>query len=139
MDDVPGLDRHDHARLEREPGGQLHLRCRPLHQAGDLFGTGEPRLAGAHDLGHRAVAVERQAVVARREPDGGHATHCRQAVENRALRLQQAGATVIGALLTRYKPETAGYGYGYGYGYGAYNYSSNEGRDREIRLIIGKQ
>lgn len=54
-------------------------------------------------------------------------------------RLRQAGANVVGALLTRYKPEAAGYGYGYGYGYGAYKYSSLEGREREIRLIVGKE
>jgi capsular exopolysaccharide synthesis family protein len=49
-------------------------------------------------------------------------------------RLRQSGATVVGAVLTRYKHDTAGYGYGYE----AYRYSSVQGREREIRLIVGK-
>lgn len=49
-------------------------------------------------------------------------------------RLTQAGANVVGALLTRYKHDAVGYGYSYQ----AYRYSAVEGREREIRLIVAK-
>ena len=49
-------------------------------------------------------------------------------------RLRQAGANVVGAVLTRYKHDAAGYGYSYE----AYRYNAVEGRDREIRLIVSK-
>ena len=49
-------------------------------------------------------------------------------------RLRQAGANVVGALLTRYKHDAAGYGYSYD----AYKYNAVEGREREIRLIVAK-
>ena len=49
-------------------------------------------------------------------------------------RLRQAGANVVGALLTRYKHDAVGYGYSYE----AYSYSAVEGREREIRLIVSK-
>ncbi len=49
-------------------------------------------------------------------------------------RLRQAGANVVGAVLTRFKHDPAGYGYSYE----AYRYSAVEGREREIRLIVSK-
>ena len=49
-------------------------------------------------------------------------------------RLRQAGANVVGALLTRYKHDAAGYGYSYE----AYRYSAIEGREREIRVVVAK-
>jgi polysaccharide biosynthesis transport protein len=49
-------------------------------------------------------------------------------------RLRQAGANVVGALLTRYKHDAVGYGYSYQ----AYRYNAVEGREREIRLIVAK-
>ena len=39
-------------------------------------------------------------------------------------RLQYARANVIGALLSKFDSNQAGYGYGYGYGYGEYEYHS---------------
>jgi capsular exopolysaccharide synthesis family protein len=61
-------------------------------------------------------------------------TRTRAAVE--ALgRLQQAGGNLVGAVLTRYKHDTASYGYSYE----AYKYGSSvENRNREIRLIVSK-
>jgi len=49
-------------------------------------------------------------------------------------RLRQAGANVVGAVLTRYKHDAVGYGYSYQ----AYRYNAVEGREREIRLIVAK-
>ena len=49
-------------------------------------------------------------------------------------RMRQAGANVVGALLTRYKHDATGYGYSYE----AYRYNAVEGREREIRLIVSK-
>ena len=60
-------------------------------------------------------------------------TRTRAAVE--ALgRIRQAGANVVGAVLTRYKHDAMGYGYAYE----AYRYGTIEQRDREIRLIVDK-
>ena len=60
-------------------------------------------------------------------------TRTRAAVE--ALgRIRQAGANVVGAVLTRYKHDAMGYGYSYE----AYRYGAIEQRDREIRLIVDK-
>lgn len=47
-------------------------------------------------------------------------------------RLRQAGGNVVGALLTRYKHNAAGYGYSYE----PYRYEGVEGRERQIRLIV---
>lgn len=49
-------------------------------------------------------------------------------------RLRQAGANIVGAVLTRYKHDAVGYGYTYD----AYRYNSIEKRDREIRLIVSE-
>jgi capsular exopolysaccharide synthesis family protein len=49
-------------------------------------------------------------------------------------RLRHADANVIGALLTRYKHDSASYGYAYQ----PYRYERVEGREREIRLIVSK-
>jgi capsular exopolysaccharide synthesis family protein len=49
-------------------------------------------------------------------------------------RLRQAGANIVGAVLTRYKHDAVGYGYSYD----AYRYNSIEKRDREIRLIVSE-
>jgi capsular exopolysaccharide synthesis family protein len=60
-------------------------------------------------------------------------TRTRAAVE--ALRrIQQAGAVVVGAVLTRFKHDAVGYGYAYE----AYRYGQVEQRAREIRLIVDK-
>lgn len=60
-------------------------------------------------------------------------TRTRAAVE--ALRrIQQAGAHIVGAVLTRFKHDAVGYGYAYE----AYRYGKIDQREREIRLIVDK-
>jgi len=49
-------------------------------------------------------------------------------------RLQQAGAPMVGAVLTRFKHDAIGYGYAYE----AYRYGKVDQRAREIRLIVDK-
>lgn len=60
-------------------------------------------------------------------------TRTRAAVEALS-RIRQAGANVVGAVLTRYKHDVMGYGYSYE----AYRYGAVENREREIRLIVDK-
>ncbi len=60
-------------------------------------------------------------------------TRTRAAVEA-LTRIKQAGANVLGVVLTRFKHDSAGYGYSYE----AYRYGAVEKRDREIRLIVDK-
>ena len=56
-------------------------------------------------------------------------------------RLRTAGAHMIGAILTRYQPQTSygyGYGYGYGHGYGykdQYRYVS-DGNEKKRRIML---
>lgn len=48
-------------------------------------------------------------------------------------RIRQADSNIIGAILTRYRHESAGYGYNYD----AYTYKSSENRMRQIRVLGG--
>lgn len=54
-------------------------------------------------------------------------------------RLRTAGAHMVGAILTRYQPQTSyGYGYGYGYGYSRkdqYRYVS-DGNEKKRRILL---
>ena len=61
----------------------------------------------------------------------------------RALtRLEQAGARIVGGVITKFDLKGASYGYGYGYGYG-YNYGQNQIKNSETagrrQITIDKQ
>ena len=62
-------------------------------------------------------------------------TRTRAAVEAHN-RLKVAGSQAIGAILTRYQPQTAyGYGYGYGYGHSQYKYVADD-NDKRRRILL---
>lgn len=52
-------------------------------------------------------------------------------------RLRNAGAHLVGAVLTKYKQRA--HGYGYGYNYEPYRYGGVGTREREIKLIAGRE
>ena len=54
-------------------------------------------------------------------------------------RLKASGSHLVGAVLTKFKPQSHGYGYGYGYGYEPYKYGGIGSREREIRLIAHRE
>lgn len=62
-------------------------------------------------------------------------TRTRPAIEALS-RIKQAGANVVGVVLTRFKHESSGYGYGYSYE--QYRYTSIDKKAREIRLIVDR-
>jgi capsular exopolysaccharide synthesis family protein len=61
----------------------------------------------------------------------------RAAAVNAVARLKAADAKVLGAILTKFDAQKAGYGYGYGYGYGedAYAYREGDAPKKQIELL----